>query len=137
MKADVERTESHYIHRWKTMAARQGMALLFAIFVMAVTSALVVAMTNTQMIRYSALRNTRDWEEARYLAEAGLHHAFSELEADFAWSQGIANQEFPIGSGRFYSVEVQDDANGDRLVRSIGISGSFRRTLDATIKQGG
>ena len=84
MKADVERTESHYIHRWKTMAARQGMALLFAIFVMAVTSALVVAMTNTQMIRYSALRNTRDSEDARYLAEARVHHAFSGVRTNIA-----------------------------------------------------
>ncbi len=104
---------------------------------MAVTSSLVIAMTNTQMIRYAALRNTRDWEEARYLAEAGLHHAFSELEVDITWNQGISNQEFPIGSGRTYSVEVQEDADGNILVRAVGNSGSFSRTLDATIKQGG
>ena len=57
--------------------ARRGAALLAALFVMTLASTLVVATLDAQMLRYAALRNTLEWDEARYLAEAGLNEAFA------------------------------------------------------------
>ncbi len=116
---------------------RKGAALLFAIFVMMIASALVVSMAESQMTRYAALRNTRDWDDARYIAEAGLHHALSELENDITWRTGIPETEFPIGSGRYYTANVRDGLDGTVLIKVQGRSGGFSRTLTATVKQGG
>lgn len=116
---------------------RRGAALLFAIFVMTVASTLVVSMAQTQMMRYSALRNTRDWDDARYVAEAGLNHALSELEQDIDWRSGLPDTEFPAASGRFYSATAVDGPNGTVIVKVTGNSGTFTRQLTATIKHGG
>jgi type II secretory pathway component PulK len=116
---------------------RQGAALMMAIFVMAVASALVVSMLNTQMLRYSALRNTRDWDHARYLAEAGLHHAFSHLENDIDWRTEVPTTEFPIGSGHTYSASIRNGLNGTVIIDARGTAGPFSRVLTATVKHGG
>jgi len=115
---------------------RRGAALLLALFVMTVSSALVLAIVDSQSLRYAALRNTRQWDQARYLAEAGLHHALSRLEADFSWRDGIGWTEFPSGSGDRYRVEVAEDDDGNVVLTTVGSSGNFTRTLGATVKQG-
>lgn len=116
---------------------RRGAALLLALFVMTVCSTLVVATLDAQMMRYAALRNTRDWDEARYLAEAGLNHAFSLLEQDIDWRDGIPTTQFPSGSVDTYTVSVSDGADGSVQIVATGTAGGFSRRLEATIKQGG
>ncbi len=121
----------------KIMRSRRAAALLLAIFVMTLTSTLVITMADTQMLRYAALRNTRDWDGARYLAEAGLHDALSALEHNIDWRDGVPPTEFPIGSGQTYTASVADGPNGTVLIRAEGVAGSFRRVLTATVKHGG
>lgn len=116
---------------------RRGAALLFALFVMTLSSTLVVATLDAQTMRYAALRNTRDWDEARYLAEAGLNHAFSELEQDITWRAGVLTTEFPAGSGLTYAVTVTDGTDGEVEINAVGTAGDFSRRLSVTIKQGG
>lgn len=116
---------------------RQGAALLMALFIMTIASALVVAIADSQSLRYSALRNTKQWDQSRYLAEAGLHEAMSQLEVDFTWRTGIVATEFPIGSGYRYEVSVRDGSDGEIIVESVGFAGGFTRSLSARIKQGG
>lgn len=116
---------------------RSGVALLMALFVMTLASALVVATLDSQTLRYAALRNCVDWDRARYLAEAGIQHAFVFLEDDILWRKGIATTEFPIGSGQTYRVEVVDGADGTVTLTSVGNAGKFSRVLRATIKHGG
>lgn len=116
---------------------RRGAALLMALFIMTIASALVVAIADSQSLRYSALRNTKQWDQARYLAEAGLHEALSKLELDFSWREGVMATEFPAGSGNRYQVTVRDGTDGEVIVNSIGFSGNFSRTLSARLKQGG
>ncbi len=116
---------------------RSGASLLMAIFIMTVASTLVVSMADTQMLRYAALRNTRDWDSARYLAEAGLNHAFAELEKDIEWRTGVPTTEFPIGSGQNYTAKVADGPNGTVIVTARGNAGSFSRVLTAKVKHGG
>ena len=125
------------IVRGRARARRSGAALLLAIFVMTVASTLVIAMADSQMLRYAALRNTRDWDDARYLAEAGLHHALSQLEKNIDWRTDIGTTEFPAGSGNQYSATIQDGPNGTVVINATGRAGSFSRVLTATIKHGG
>lgn len=121
----------------KRKRSRRGAALMLALFIMTVVSTLVVSMADTQMLRYAALRNTRDWDGSRYLAEAGLHHALSQLERDIDWRGGVPATEFPSGSGETYSAKVSDGANGTVIIVAEGRVGTFTRVLKATIKHGG
>ena len=116
---------------------RDGAALLFALFVMTVVSTLAVSMLDTQTLRYASLRNTRDWDEARYLAEAGLHHAFAQLEGDIDWRDGIVTTEYPAGSGNTYRAVITDGPDASVIIQSTGTAGTFSRKLVATIKHGG
>ena len=89
---------------------RRGAAMMTALFVMTVSSVLVISIMDTETLQYSALRNTLDWDRARYLAEAGLQHALAELEADITWRTGISNTQFPAGSGNLYWATAVDGA---------------------------
>lgn len=117
--------------------SRRGVALLLALFVMTLASTLAVATLDAEMMRYMALRNTFEWDEARYLAEAGLNDAFARLEQDIDWRSGITTTEFPAGSGYSYSVTVSDGANGTVDVAATGRAGHFTRNLNVNVKQGG
>lgn len=116
---------------------RRGAALLLALFVMTVSSVLVLAIVDSQSLRYTALRNTWQWDQARYLAEAGLHDALARLENDFGWRDGIEWTEFPSGSSNRYMAVLAEDSEGHVVITAIGASGNFTRTLGATVKQGG
>ena len=116
---------------------RRGAAMLTSLFVMTVSSVLVISIMDTETLQYSALRNTLDWDRARYLAEAGLQHALAELEADITWRTGISNTQFPAGSGNLYWATAVDGANGTVVVTAWGQAANVTRKLETTVKQGG
>ena len=131
------RKRSRLTHR-----RRRGMAFMLALFVMVVVSMIVVTILDTQTLQYSSLRNSIDFDRARYLAEAGLHHALSVLEADFDSSDttgfSIASTQFPAGSGNVYSATVGIlQVDGTRVVSAQGTSGQFTRKLEIRVKMGG
>jgi type II secretory pathway component PulK len=117
--------------------ARKAAAILTALFIMTVSSTIVIAMFDTQTLQYTAMRNTIDWDRARYMAEAGVQHALAELEADISWRTGVLVTEFPAGSGNTYSATAVDGANGTVIVTAQGTAGNVTRRLQTTIKQGG
>ncbi|MGI8982621.1 MAG: pilus assembly PilX family protein [Pirellulaceae bacterium] len=116
---------------------RRGAAMMTALFVMTVSSVLVISIMDTETLQYSALRNTMDWDRARYLAEAGLQHALAELEADITWRTGIGNTQFPAGSGNLYWATAANGANGTVVVTAWGQAGNVTRKLETMVKQGG
>ena len=116
---------------------RRGAAMMTALFVMAVSTVLVISIMDTETLQYAALRNTMDWDRARYLAEAGLQHALAELEVDITWRAGISNSQFPAGSGNVYWATAADGANGTVVVTAWGQAGNVTRKLETTVKQGG
>jgi hypothetical protein len=65
--------------------ARRGAALLASMFVMSAVSMTVIGILQTETVQFAALRNTIDYDRARYLAEAGMNHALSTLETDISW----------------------------------------------------
>ncbi len=122
-------------------ARRAGAAFMMALFVMTVCSVLVVSIVDTQVLQFTSLRNTMNYDRARYLAEAGVAHALGVLEQDWDSTSlratGIASTEFPAGSGNFYSAAVSDGANGTVVVNATGTAGAFSRNLQITVKMGG
>ena len=116
---------------------RRAAAIMTALFVMTVSSTLVITMLDTQTLQYTAMRNTIDWDRARYLAEAGMQHAYTELEANYDWRAGVATTEYPVGSGNTYSATAVDGVNGTVLVSAVGTAGNVTRRLLTTVKQGG
>lgn len=113
--------------------------MILALFVMTACSTFVISIVDTETLQYSSLRNTIDWDRARYLAEAGIQHALAELEADITWRTGVANVQCPPGSGNVYSATVTNSpaGNGEIMVSATGTAGNVTRRLQTTVKQGG
>ena len=62
---------------------RRGAALLLALFVMTVCSMIAITILETQTLQLTALRNTIEYDRARYLAESGIQHALAFVEEDY------------------------------------------------------
>ena len=116
---------------------RRGAALLASLFVMSAVSMIVIGILRTETIQFAALRNTIDYDRARYLAEAGMHHGLSKLETDISWRGKIRRTEFPARSGEFYQAVTEDGPNGTVVVTGMGEVGNFSRTVQVVVKQGG
>ncbi len=114
---------------------RQGAALLVCIFVITMTTVIVVAMFETETLQLTALRHTVDYQRAYFLASAGAHHALAELEADLSWRTGIPSTEFPSGSGSTYSATVADGADDTLVITAIGAANGVTRTIEITLEQ--
>lgn len=117
--------------------ARRGAALLASTFVMSAVSMIVIGILQTETVQFAALRNTIDYDRARYLAEAGMNHALSTLETDISWRGSIRRTEFPANSGEYYTAFTVDGPNGTVQVIGIGEAGNFSRTVQVDVKQGG
>ena len=112
----------------------RGVALLVALFVIAVTSALVVAILDTQTTQWAAARNTADYERALYLAGAAVQHVLVQLESNYAWRGTITDGSYPADDT--YSGTAADGAGGDVTVTGIGVAGGATRTLQVTVTPG-
>ena len=108
-----------------------------SMFVMSAVSLIVIGILRTESIQFAALRNTIDYDRARYLAEAGMNHGISKLETDISWRGTIRRTEFPASSGEFYQAMAEDGVNGTVVVTGMGEAGDFSRTVQVVVKQGG
>ena len=113
---------------------RRGVALLLCLFVIALTSLLVISMLDTEVSQLSAIRNTADFERALYLAGAAVHHALARLEADFAWRGTVSEGNYPQNDS--YSATAVDGVGGQVVITGSGVSGAATRTLQVTVGQG-
>jgi type II secretory pathway component PulK len=116
------------------MRRRAGAALLVSIFVLALTSALVVSMLEIETIQMTASRNVLYHEQALFLAGAAAHHALAELEADAAWRTGIPSTQYPAGSGNTYSATVVNGLAGQVVVTGVGNVGDVTRRVQVTVE---
>jgi hypothetical protein len=101
---------------------------------MAVATAIVVAVLETEMIQMTALRHTRDYERALFLAAAGANHALAELEHDNNWRAGIPSTAFPASGSDAYSSAVTEDVSGHVIVTATGTAGGVTRTVQVTVQ---
>ncbi len=124
-----------------TRRPRRGVALMMALFVMVVCSMIVITILDTQTLQFSALRNTMEYDRARYLAESGVQHALAFLEEDYDLI-GIDKYDIPWtnapDSDNQYMADLSEGAAlGTVVIAAQGRSGSFTRRLEITVKMGG
>ncbi len=103
---------------------------------MSITTVIVLSMIDTQTLQMTALRNTRQYEQALYLAGAAVHHAMAQIENDPGVTApfSIGPIEFPAGSGNTYQADAVD-SGGDLVITGSGTAGEVTRYLQATITQ--
>lgn len=120
----------------RRQSARRATALLVCIFVMSITTLIVVSMIDTQTLQMKALRHTQEYERALYLAGAAVHHAMAQLEDDpmLAPPFDIGPIEFPAGSGNTYEAQVVA-AGADLVITGTGVSGNITRYVQVTVTQ--
>jgi Tfp pilus assembly protein PilX len=111
---------------------RRGVALLVCLFVLSIVSVWVVNMFQSATVYQSALRNTVEYEQALYLANAGVHHAVAELEQDTSWRGTVSAGSYPA-SGSYSATAVNGALAGTVDVTSTGVAGEATRRLQATV----
>ncbi|WP_442481533.1 hypothetical protein [Aeoliella sp. SH292] len=111
---------------------RSGMALLLCLFVVFMVSSLVLSVVNTTVVQYAAARNVQDYERALYLANAGIHHACAELEANQSWRGVVSDGSYPNDNS--YSATAADGDGGVIELVSEGVAGDVRRTVHAHVE---
>ncbi len=129
--------------RWQGLSrgnSRRGAALMMALFVMMVCSMIVITILDTQTLQFSALRNTMDYDRARYLAESGIQHSLAFIEQDYDLI-GIDKYDIPWTNApdinNQYMADLSEGPGGTIIVSAQGRSGNFTRRLEITIKMGG
>jgi Tfp pilus assembly protein PilX len=111
---------------------RAGVALLVCLFVLSIVSVWTVNMFQSATVYQSALRNNIEYEQALYLANAGVHHAMAELENNLAWRSTVTAGGYPA-SGSYSATAVNGAAPGTVEITSTGVSGEATRRLLATV----
>jgi Tfp pilus assembly protein PilX len=110
----------------------RGVALLMCLFILSLVSVWVVNMFQSATVYQSALRNTIEYEQAIYLANAGIHHALAELVVNLSWRGTVTAGGYP-GSGSYSATTVNGAVPGTVEVTATGVSGGARRRLQATV----
>jgi len=112
--------------------SRRGVALLMCLFILSLVSVWVVNMFQSATVYQAALRNTIEYEQAIYLANAGIHHAMAELEIDLDWRSTATAGGYP-GSGSYSATAVNGAVAGTVDITSTGVSGGSTRRVLATV----
>jgi type II secretory pathway component PulK len=113
---------------------------MMALFVMLVCSMIVITILDTQTLQFSVLRNTMDYDRARYLAESGIQHSLAFIEQDYDLDN-IDKYDIPWtnapDSDNQYMSDLSEGPNGTVIIAAQGRSGDFTRRLEITVKMGG
>ncbi len=91
--------------RRSNRSERGGIALLICLFVLSLVTVWTVDMLESASIYQSALRNTIEYEQALYQANAGVQHVLSQLETDVAWRGTVTAGSYPA-SGSYSATAV-------------------------------
>ncbi len=128
---------SHHNSNHPRGPRKRGFALLLVLIVMVLTSLILAGIGNGLTTQFAAYRNTADYDQAQYLAGAGVHHAIAMIEEDNAWRGSISNIELPAGSGNRYSVTAADGDPGEIVVTATGEAGEVTRRLECVVSTNG
>ncbi len=91
-----------------------------------------VDMLESASVYQSALRNTIEYEQALYQANAGVQQVLSQLETDTSWRGTATDGGYPASNS--YSATAADGATpGTVDVTSSGVAGATTRRVQATI----
>lgn len=105
---------------------------LFFVFMV---SSLVLNIMQTETLQLAATRNSIEYEQALYWANAGVHHACTEIAADSSWRDTVSDGDLPPSApAAGYSATATTGPTGNVLITSTGYSGRGKRTVQATIE---
>lgn len=111
------------------------MALLMTLFLVFMVSTLVLNIVQTETLQLAATRNSIEYEQSLYLANAGIHDACAQLSGDPTWRGTVTDGVVPPASpASGYSATAVDDGVGNVLITSTGYAGYGARTVQATIE---
>jgi hypothetical protein len=105
---------------------------MICMFIIFLVTLLVVNILDTLTLELSSVRNNIDYERALYLANAGIHAAAAEMEADPGWRGIVAEGAYPADDT--YQATAVSGASGTAIVTGRGVSGSITRTVTATFQ---
>lgn len=103
------------------------------VFVVAVSSLLLLGVLQSSQTQVTAIRNTLDFERAVQMAGAGVNQAIVTLENNPAFTGTLPVTEFPPGSGMTYTGEVVRTGPSTVTITGIGVSGDVSRKLEVTV----
>ncbi len=118
--------------RGATRPRREGIALLICLFILSLVTIWTVDMLESASIYQSALRNSIEYEQSLYQANAGVQHVLSQLEADAAWRGTATAGSYPA-SGSYSATATNGAMSGTVDVTSTGVAGATTRRVQATI----
>ncbi|MEO1497191.1 MAG: hypothetical protein AAFV43_08585 [Planctomycetota bacterium] len=112
----------------------RGAALLMCLFMILMVASLVTSVLDTETLQLAATRNTIEYEQALYWANAGVHRACAELTTNAAYRGTLTEGTLPPNaSPSGFSVTVADDVSNIR-VTATGYSGRGMRTVQANVE---
>lgn len=111
---------------------RRGIALLICLFVLSMVTVWTVDMLESATVYQSALRNTIEYEQALYQANAGVHHALAQLESSSAWRGTVTAGSYPA-SGSYSATAANGAAAGTVDITSTGVVGGATRRVSSTV----
>lgn len=118
----------------KKQGDRRGAALLMCLFMILMVASLVTSVLDTETLQLAATRNTIEYEQALYWANAGVHRACAELTLDASFRGTLTEGALPPAtSPSGFSVTVSDDAF-NILIVATGYSGRGERTVQANVE---
>jgi hypothetical protein len=102
------------------------------LFVLSICTVWVVNIFQSATLYQSALRNTIEYEQALYLANAGVHHAVAELENNLAWRGTVTAGSYPA-NGSYSATAANGVTPGTVDITSTGVAGGATRRLQSTV----
>jgi Tfp pilus assembly protein PilX len=110
----------------------RGIALLICLFVLSLVSVWVVDMLESASVYQSALRNSIEYEQALYQANAGVHHVLAQLESNVGWRGTVTAGSYPA-SGSYSATAANGAIAGTVDITSTGVASGSTRRLSATV----
>jgi type II secretory pathway component PulK len=120
-------------NRRRTASRPRGIALLICLFVLSLVTVWTVDMLESASVYQSALRNTIEYEQSLYLANAGVQHAVAQLETDVAWRGTVTAGSYPA-SGSYSATAVTGGTVGTVEITATGVAGGTTRRLFSTVQ---
>jgi Tfp pilus assembly protein PilX len=111
---------------------RSGIALLICLFVLSIVTVWTVDMLESASIYQSALRNTIEYEQALYQANAGVQDVLAQLATDVDWRGTVTAGSYP-SSGSYSATAANGASLGIVNVTSTGVAGATTRRVQATV----
>jgi hypothetical protein len=105
---------------------------LVCLFVLSLVSLWAVDMLESASVYQSALRNSIEYEQALYQANAGVHHALAQLEINTSWRGTVTAGSYPA-SGSYSATAVNGAVAGTVDITSTGVAGGTTRRLSSTV----